>query len=214
MVAIGRAMGKPTRALLTSMDQPLGRTVGNAVEVIESIEALKGRGPADVMEVTFALGVQMLLLGKAASSSAEARARLEKAVSDGSALTKFRDLIAAQGGDPAVIDDYTRLPHAPLVRELPSPAAGCVTDVDPMAVARAALLLGAGRASVSAPVDHAVGITGLVKIGETVPQGGRLCTIHANDATLLAAASKLLEPAFAIGRGPVEPPVLIDELIE
>ncbi len=214
MVAIGRAMEKPTRALLTSMDQPLGRTVGDAVEVIESIEALKGRGPADVMEVTFALGVQMLQLGKAASSCTEARARLEKAIADGSALAKFRELIAAQGGDPAVIDDYTRLPHAPLVRELTSPAAGCVTDVDPMAVARAALLLGAGRANVSAAVDHAVGITGLVKIGETVPHGGRLCTIHANDGTLLTAALKLLEPAFAVGRDPVEPPVLIDELIE
>jgi len=214
MVAIGQAMGKPTRALLTATDQPLGRSVGNAVEVVESIEALKGRGPADLMEVTFALGAQMLLLGKAATQPSEARARLEHAIADGSALEKFRDLVTAQGGDARVIDDYARLPQAPLVRELTAPASGCVTDVDPMAIAQAALLLGAGRANVSAGIDHAVGLTDLVKIGEIVPCGGRLCTIHAHDESMLAVALQLLQVAFAIGERPAAPPMLIDELIE
>jgi pyrimidine-nucleoside phosphorylase len=214
MAAIGRSMGKPTRALLTSMDQPLGRTVGNAVEVIEAIEALKGRGPADLMEVTLALGVQMLLLGKAARGPAEARARLENAIADGSALTKFRDLIVAQEGDPVVIDDYSRLPQAPAIGELTAPAAGYVTDVDPMVMAQAALLLGAGRANVSAAVDHAVGMTDIVKIGDRVALGDSLCTIHGNAARPLAAALKMLQTAFEIGARPVAPPVLIDELIE
>ena len=214
MVAIGKAMGKPTRALLTAMDQPLGHAVGNAVEVIESIEALKGRGPADLMEVTFALGVQMLLLGKAATKPSVARARLENAIADGSALVKFRDLIAAQGGDVAVIDDYTRLPGAKFTREVHAGKSGHVVDVDPMAIAQAALLLGAGRANVSAAVDHAVGITDLVKIGERIPRGGRLCTIHVNDGQLLAAALKLTQAAFKIGVRPAAPPILIDALIK
>ena len=214
MVAIGQAMGKPTRALLTAMDQPLGRAVGNAVEVVESIEALKGRGPADLMEVTFALGVQMLLLGKAATRPSEARVRLENAIADGSALARFRDLVTAQGGDARVIDDYARLPRAPVIRELTAPASGYVIDVDPMAIAQAALLLGAGRANVSAGIDHAVGLTDLVKIGEIVPCGGRLCTIHAHDESMLAVALQLLQVAFAIGERPAAPPMLIDELIE
>jgi pyrimidine-nucleoside phosphorylase len=214
MVAIGKAMGKPTRALLTAMDQPLGHAVGNAVEVIESIEALKGRGPADLMEVTFALGVQMLLLGKADAKPSAARARLEDAIADGSALVKFRDLIAAQGGDVAVIDDYTRLPGAKFTREVHAGKSGHVVDVDPMAIAQAALLLGAGRANVSAAVDHAVGITDLVKIGERIPRGGRLCTIHANDGQPLAAALKLTQAAFKIGVRPGAPPTLIDALIK
>ena len=214
MVAIGQAMGKPTRALLTAMDQPLGRAVGNAVEVVESIEALKGRGPADLMEVTFALGVQMLLLGKAATRPSEARVRLENAIADGSALARFRDLVTAQGGDARVIDDYARLPRAPVIRELTAPASGYVIDVDPMAIAQAALLLGAGRANASAGIDHAVGLTDLLKIGELVPRGGRLCTIHAHDEPMLAVASQLLQVAFAIGERPAAPPVLLDELIE
>jgi thymidine phosphorylase len=182
--------------------------------VVESIEALKGRGPADLMGVTFALGGQMLLLGQAASSLSEARARLENAIADGSALAKFRDLVTAQGGDPAVIDDSTRLPRARFTREVGAGNAGYVVDVDPMAIAQAALLLGAGRANVSAVVDPAVGLTDLVKVGERVPCGGRLCTIHANDEPLLAAALPQIRAAFAIGERPVAPAILIDELIE
>ena len=213
MVAIGKAMGKPTRALLTAMDQPLGRAVGNAVEVIESIEALKGRGPADLMEVTFELGTQMLLLGRVAATPSAARGRLGKAIADGTALAKFRDLVAAQGGDTAVIDDYGRLPCARFTREVNAGGSGHVVDVDAMAIAQAALLLGAGRANASAAVDHAVGITDLVKTGERVSRGDRLCTIHANDETLLAAALKPARAAFKIGARPPAPPVLVDELV-
>ena len=214
MVAIGRTMGKPVRALLTLMDQPLGRAVGNAVEVVESIEALKGRGPVDLMEVTYALGVHMLLLGGVATDTAVARRRLEKAIGDGSALARFRELIAAQGGDSSVIDDYALLPQAPVVRDLTAAASGYLTDVDPMAVAQAALQLGAGRRIAAAVVDHAVGFTKLVKIGEYVPTGGRLCTMHARTAADLTAVWQPLSAAFKIGPAPVSSPPLIDELIE
>jgi pyrimidine-nucleoside phosphorylase len=214
MVRIGRAMGKPTRALLTSMDQPLGRTVGNTVEVVESIEALKGRGPADLMEVTYALGVHMLLLARIASHPADARRRLETAVASGAALAKFRELVAAQGGDVGVIDDYSRFPQAPVVREVIAPATGYIVDVDPLGIAQPALLLGAGRINVAATVDHAVGITGLMKIGAPVRAGDRLCTVHARDDSDLPGILKQVSAAFKIGPARVAPPRLIDELVE
>jgi pyrimidine-nucleoside phosphorylase len=213
MVAIGAAMGKPTRALLTAMDQPLGRAVGNSVEVIESIEALKGRGPADLMEVTFALGTQMLLIGKAAAKRSDAQRRLEQAIADGSALARFRELVAAQGGDVGVIDDYSRLPAAKLIREVRAPKSGYVVQVDPMAVAQAALLLGAGRATAEATVDHAVGITNLAKIGERVRRNDRLCTVHANDGELLEAAVQRVLTAFTIGAKCPRASALIGSLI-
>ncbi len=214
MVAIGRAMGKPTRALLTSMDQPLGCAVGNAVEVIESIESLKGRGPADLMEVTYALGVQMLLLARIASHPADARERLEAALAGGTALAKFRELVAAQGGDTRVVDDYTRLPHAPVVRAVHATASGYVAAVDPMAIAQAVLLLGTGRSNAAAQIDHAVGLTNLVKTGEAVRAGARLCTVHARNDSHLNAVLEQISAAFEIGPQRTEPPPLVDELIE
>jgi pyrimidine-nucleoside phosphorylase len=214
MVAIGRAMGKPTRALLTTMDQPLGGTVGNAVEVVEAIEALKGRGPADLMEVTYALGVHMLLLGRITADPADARRRLERALTGGSALAKFRDLVAAQGGDVGVIDDYSRLPQARVVRDLAAPQAGYITDLDPLGVAQAALLLGAGRSHAAATVNPAVGITHLVKVGAPVAAGDRLCSVHASDESSAAAALGQISAALTIGAQPVKSRPLIDELVE
>ena len=214
MVRIGRAVGKPIRALLTSMEQPLGCTVGNAVEVVESIEALKGRGPADLMEVTYALGVHMLLLARIVSKPVDARRRLETAVASGAALNKFRELVTAQGGDPGVIDDYSRLPQAPLVREVTAPAAGYIVDVEPLGIAQSALRLGAGRINAAASVDHAVGITGLMKIGAPVRAGERLCTVHARDASDLPGILKQVAAAFKIGPVQMAPPRLIDELVE
>jgi len=214
MIAIGRALGKPTRALLTSMDQPLGRTVGNAVEVVESIEALKGRGPSDLMEVTLALSVQMLLLGGITADPADAHRRLERAIADGAALAKFRELVAAQGGDPRVIDDYSRLPQAKVVRAIPAPRAGYVTDVDPMAVALAALALGAGRANAAAAIDPAVGVSQLVQLGETVAAGAPLALVHARDEAGARAATSQVTAAITIGPRRVPPPPWIDELIE
>jgi pyrimidine-nucleoside phosphorylase len=214
MVAIGRAMGKPTRALLTSMDQPLGRAVGNSVEVIESIEALKGRGPADLMEVTYALGALMLHLAGVAENAPAARPRLEEAIANGSALARFRELVAAQGGDAGVVDDSTRLPRAPVVRAVVAPRDGFVTDVDPMGIAEAALHLGAGRANAAAAVDPAVGFTDLLKVGEPVRQGGRLCTVHARDDATAGAICGRVAAAFTIGTRRARPPRLIDEVIE
>jgi len=214
MVAIGRAMGKGMTALLTAMDQPLGRAVGNAVEVAESIACLRGEGPEDLMEVTYALGAEMLLLGKVETDLTKARERLAQVVADGSALTKFGEIIAAQGGDARVIEDPNGvLPQANQKVPLFASRGGIVQDVDAMEVALAALRLGAGRARAEDAVDPAVGITDLVKVGETVQRGQPLAVIHANDDEAWAAAEVQLRDCIKIGDTEVSVPPLIAERI-
>jgi pyrimidine-nucleoside phosphorylase len=210
---VTRAMGKPARAVLTAMDEPLGLTVGNALEVAESIECLKGRGAPDLMEVTFALGAQMLLLAGTETSEAAARSRLAGSISSGAALSKFREIVTAQGGDARVIDEPSRLPKARWVRPLASPGSGYVTRVDAMGVALAALRLGAGRAKAEDPVDHAVGFSDLAKVGARVEVGEALCTLHANDPGAEADAADMLHRAITIGKEPVSPAPLIGETI-
>lgn len=214
LVRVGRAGGKNVRALLTAMEQPLGRTVGNALEVAESIACLRGEGPADTMELTLALGAQMLLLGGAAQDEAEARAKLAAALGDGRAWAKFREIVAAQGGDVRAIDDPARLPQAKLRQPLRAERAGWVVEVDAMEVALAALRLGAGRARAEDRIDPAVGVADLVKIGERVGPGAVLGTIHANDETIAAAAMEQLRGAIRIGGSPVPAPRLIDGVVE
>ena len=199
LVRVGQAGGKQVRALLTTMDQPLGRAVGNALEVAESVACLRGAGPADVMEVTYALGSHMLILGGVARDEADARQRLERVVANGAALAKFREIVAAQGGDVRAIDEPARLPQATLQVPLSAPRAGVVGDVDAMGVALAALRLGAGRAKASDLVDPAVGISDLVKIGERVNVGDTLAVIHANDEASLADARAMLVQAIVVG---------------
>ena len=199
LVRVGQAGGKQVRALLTTMDQPLGRAVGNALEVAESVACLRGAGPADVMEVTYALGSHMLILGGVARDEADARQRLARVVANGAALAKFREIVAAQGGDVRAIDEPARLPQATLQVPLSAPRAGVVGDVDAMGVALAALRLGAGRAKASDPVDPAVGISALVKIGERVNVGDTLAVIHANDEASLADARAMLVQAIVVG---------------
>jgi pyrimidine-nucleoside phosphorylase len=213
LVAVSNQMGTPMRAVLTAMDEPLGRAVGNALEVAESIDCLRGRGPADTMEVTYALGVQMLLLTRVAPGEAEARQRLEASIASGTALQKFRDLVDAQGGDARVIDDPGRLPQAKWRVPLPAPNAGYVQEVDPMGVALAALRLGAGRARAEDAVDPAVGVNALVKVGERIERGAPLCVIHANDDAALTDAKAMLAKAMVIGEAKPEPTKLIAELI-
>jgi pyrimidine-nucleoside phosphorylase len=170
-------------------------------------------GPADTMAVTYALGEQMLILSKKADSTAAARRQLEESISTGRALQKFRDLIHAQGGDVGVVDDVSRLPKARKQLPLLAPRGGFVVDVDAMAVALAALQLGAGRAHAEDKVDHAVGVTDLVKIGEKVTAGGRLCTVHGNNDEKLAVAQTMLAKAIVVGDAPPPAQKLIDEII-
>ena len=213
LVAVATALGKPTRAVLTAMEEPLGRTVGNALEVAESIACLRGAGPADVMEVTFALGEQMLLLAGVAATQAEARGRLEAGLASGAALEKFRELVAAQGGDGRVVDEPARLPQAKFKEAVVAARAGFVGNVDAMGVALAALRLGAGRAKASDAVDHAVGVSGLVKVGERVEAGAPLGVIHANDAAARAEAAALVAGAIGVADSPVAAAKLVEAIV-
>ncbi len=215
MCEIGQAMGRPTRALLTRMDQPLGRAVGNAVEVAESIACLRGEpGAEDLMEVTYALGVEMLLLGRATADPAEARAKLEKAITSGAALEKFREIVSAQGGDPRVCDEPAAvLPRARFTVEARASRAGFVAEVDAMAVALGALRLGAGRVKAEDQVDHAVGFTRLAKVGERVEAGSLLGVVHASDEAQLEEARAWLEDAVAIeDAAPAPEPLVLERL--
>ena len=213
LVAVGRAGGKQVRALLTAMDEPLGRAVGNAVEVAESIACLRGVGPADLMEVTYALGAHMLILGGVARTTDESRSRLEASVRDGSALACFREIVTAQGGDARVVDEPERLPAATWQVPLVAESTGFVGDVDAMAVALAALGLGAGRTRAADRIDPAVGVTALVKRGERVERGAPLCVIHANDPTALAKAKAALARAIVVTDEPPTLPPLIAEVL-
>jgi pyrimidine-nucleoside phosphorylase len=198
MVEVGRAAGKPVWAQLTAMNQPLGRTAGHTTEVIESIECLKGRGPTDLMEVTYALTGHMLVLGSVAPDMAAARKMMEAAITNGSALEKFRQMCLAQGGDARVVDDYTRLPTAKkfLVVSAPAGTGGFVSEVDALKCGHAIMALGGGRAAVTDKVDHAVGIADLIKIGEPVTAGTRLCTLHINDDAKGQRAEALIREAI------------------
>jgi thymidine phosphorylase len=214
LVRVGRAGGKQVRALLTAMDVPLGRAVGNSVEVAEAIAGLRGQGPADLMEVTLRLGEHMLVLGGVADDLTVARTKLEAAIADGSALARFRAIVAAQGGDPGTVDDPSRLPQARFQEALSAPRAGVVVDVDAMKVALGALRLGAGRARASDAVDPAVGISALVQRGERVRAGDALCIVHANDAIALRDAKERLLAAITLGdTAPVLQPLVADVLV-
>lgn len=213
MVDVAVRVGKPTRALLTSMDQPLGRAVGNGVEVAESIACLRGEGPADVMEVTYALGEQMLLLAGVVKTSEEARQRMHKVVANGEALRCFARVIEAQGGNPCVTEDVSLLPQAPVSLLVEAPREGFILDVDPMKVALAALALGAGRARAEDGVDPAVGFDKLVQRGERVSKGQPLGRVLARtEAAARKAASDLLAATQLGDEAPV-PIRLVEELI-
>ena len=170
---------------------------------------LRGEGPDDLMEVTRALGEQMLLLAGAANSEAEARDQLQQVIADGSALGKFREIVAAQGGDVAVVDHPERLPQARLVEPVAAEGEGVVQEVDAYQIALAAMRLGAGRAKAEDHIDPAVGVDRLVKVGERVRRGQPLCRLHANDEAALADARAQVLRAVRLGSDLVDTPPLV-----
>jgi pyrimidine-nucleoside phosphorylase/thymidine phosphorylase len=179
LAGIGRGMGKRVTALLTRMDEPLGRAVGNALEVAETLELLHGRGPADLLEVTVELTAEMLLLGDVAADPEDARARVLGAIRDGSGLAKLEEIVRAQGGEPRVVREPGLLPSAPETYPVPAPAAGFVEAIDTEAVGLAAVALGAGRSRVEDRIDPGVGLVVEKKLGDRVERGEPLCLVHA-----------------------------------
>jgi len=213
LVAIGTASGLRTEALITSMDAPLGRAVGNANEVIESIETLKGRGPQDLEALSIRLAARMLVLSGVAVSDAEADAAVRQALASGAALEAFRAVIAHQGGDPAVVDDYSRLPSAPDEHVVAAPRGGYVAELRADLVGRAAVSLGAGRARLDDPIDHGVGIQVAAPPGTYVRQGDAVLVIHHRDGRGLHAALPLATAAVAIAdEAPPPRPLILETL--
>jgi pyrimidine-nucleoside phosphorylase len=199
MIGLGEARGCPTVALLTAMDRPLGRACGNALEMEEAIEGLRGSGPADLLEVTYALAAEMLLLVGAAPSLADARARLELSVTSGRALETFARVIEAQGGNPGVIEDLGLLPQALAVEVYRAEATGVVAAVEPRRIGRAIVELGGGRTAVEDAVDPTVGFVITVKPGDPVRAGEPIASIFARDEAGIAIGTVALREAVSIG---------------
>lgn len=205
MTDIGKLAGREVVALLSDMNQPLGCAVGNALEVVEAVETLKGGGPADFREHCLHVSAYMLLLGKRAKDLEEGRAMAEKSMADGSAFEKFRVLVQAQGGDVSYVDNLSKFPRAKFVEVVKAPRSGFVSQVQARSVGEAAVTLGAGRAKKSDPVDHAVGFIIHKKVGDKVEAGEPLFTIHADEESKLVEARTAVLAAHSFSDDEVPP---------
>lgn len=208
LVSVAARGGKGVTALLTDMDHPLGLTIGNALETIEAIEVVHGRGPADLVEVTLALAAEMLVLGKKAKDRDEGSRVARAAIGSGEAAETMRKMIAAQHGDPRVVDDPSRFAKAPIVRAVTAARSGFVVDVDPLSLGLAAVELGAGRTRADQAVDPSVGIVLKATKGTRVATGDALAEVHARDERSFDAVRARIAAAFCISeteetRGPL-----------
>jgi pyrimidine-nucleoside phosphorylase len=199
LVSIGNASGVHTEAIITDMDVPLGRAVGNALEVIECVEVLKGRGPSDLTDISVELTARMLVLGGVAPDRGAAETQVREAIRSGAGLERFRRIIAQQGGDARIVDDYGLLPSAPERHMIAAPRGGFVTYIDAELVGRASVLLGAGRDTVDAAVDASVGIMLVATEGDAVRAGDPVFELHYRDRAKLPRAIEMLSRAMAIG---------------
>jgi pyrimidine-nucleoside phosphorylase len=207
MLALGRRAGRDVVCVLTDMDQPLGRTVGNALEVREAAATLRGEGPPDFTELVLDASAHLLALSDLGIDRAEARARAERAVADGSATAAYEGWIRAQGGDP----DEAALPKAPRIQEVFAPRGGYVQRLAALPVGLAALHLGAGRRTKEDPIDHAVGIVCTKKRGDAVDEGEALAEIHARDEQSANEAARALLEAYELGDEPPRAqPIVLD----
>ena len=214
LVQIGRGAGKKVTALITDMDQPLGTHIGNALEVIESCEVLAGRVENDLSELSFELAAHMLVLGEVAPDRRAARAQIAELIAKGAALRKFQQVVAAQGGDPEALVDYSRLPGAKRSEQVKAERSGVVQRIHAEEVGVAGMLLGAGRARVDDSIDYGAGVVLHQKVGDAVEAGAALATLYYNDARALDEARSRLAAAFTIGDQPVSAAPLIRKILD
>lgn len=207
MVDIGNGAGRKTYGVITDMNQPLGKAVGNTLEVIEAINALKGNAPEDLMEDALVLGQYMVYGAGHAASPEEARTMLEETIKDGSALKKFAEMVEAQGGDPSYIFDTDKFEKAKYIEPVLSVEEGFVREIKTDDVGIASLILGGGRETKEDIIDHAVGLIIEKKIGDEVKKGEPIAIIHANDKNKLEAAKEKLLSAYSIGARPEKLPL-------
>lgn len=213
MVGIGAAHGVDTVALLTGMDNPLGAEIGNASEIRESIAILRGDGPDDLWEIILALGAEMLMLAGISRDDSDARQRLRKSVESGEAMDVFMRVVEAQGGDPAAIEDPSKLPTAPRTHEIGASSGGVVTACDARLIGVAAMRLGAGRERKEDTIDPGVGITLLARPGDEVRRGDPLARLSYRHTARLEEALRVLSEAWSIGEGPYHPEPIVSERI-
>ena len=210
LLAVARGAGRHAEALVTAMDQPVGETAGNALEIAESVDLLRGAGPADALELALRLAVPMLTLSGVSPDEASARALLEKRLASGAALETFAQMVAAQGGDARVAESpETVLPQAPVLLDVAAPRAGHLARVDADGIGRAVLLLGGGRRAVTDAIDPAVGVSRLRKVGERIEKGEPLATLHARTRAEAEALVPQVLGAFSFSDEPVAAPALV-----
>jgi pyrimidine-nucleoside phosphorylase len=198
MVAIGRRMDKKVRALITDMNQPLGFAIGNALEIMEASQTLQNAGPEDLTKLSIELAAHMIHLGKKAATLEEARRAAEQHLVDGSAYKKFKQVVAAQGGNAQALDKFELLPNATGMREISSPRAGYVSSIDAEDIGVASNMIGAGRDRKEDSIDPAVGIILEVKTGEKVDAGSVLCRLYYTREDRVDEAAEMVEDAFRI----------------
>lgn len=212
MVQIGNRVGRNTMAIISDMSQPLGYAIGNALEVKEAIDTLKGNGPEDLQELCYTLGAQMVVLGGKAKTIEEARSLLVEVVQNGKAIEVFKKFIEAQGGDASVVDNPSLLPQAKFQIELLAKQDGYVAKMEADEIGVAAMLLGAGRATKESEIDLAVGLILHKKVGDQVKQGESLATIYSNTEDVQNVLDKLYAH-IVISSDKVEAPTLIKEIV-
>jgi len=213
MVGIGRRMDKRVQALITDMSQPLGYAVGNALEVMEASQTLQNAGPNDLTKLSIELAARMIFLGKKAASLDDARRLAEEKLVDGSGYKKFKQVVAAQGGNPQALDKFELLPNATGMREVASPRGGYVSSIDAEDIGSASNMIGAGRDKKEDAIDPAVGIILEVKAGEKVDAGSVLCRLYYTKEDRVEEAAEMVEDAFRISAQKPEERELILEVV-
>jgi pyrimidine-nucleoside phosphorylase len=213
LVSIGNASGVRTQAIITSMDAPLGRAIGNALEVVECLEVLKGRGPDDLVEISIELAARMLVLGRITADHDDARRRVARAIDTGAGLERFRQIVETQGGDPRIVDDYSRLPHVNNCRMVTASRGGYLAGLDAELLGRASVVLGAGRNRVEDAVDPSVGIIVKARPSDAISSGDPVLELHYRDQTTLDAALVLASRAIVVeDQRPAPRPLLLGEV--
>jgi pyrimidine-nucleoside phosphorylase len=213
MVGIGRRMDKRVQALITDMNQPLGYAIGNALEVMEVSQTLQNAGPSDLTRLSLELAARMIHLGKITATLEEARELATTKLLDGSGYRKLKDVIAAQGGNPQVLDRFELLPNATGAREISSPRAGYISAIDAEYIGQASSMIGAGRDTKEDAIDPAVGVILEVKVGQKVDAGGVLCRLYYTREDNVEEAAQLVEDAFRISSTAPESRELILEVV-
>ncbi|MDQ3250492.1 MAG: thymidine phosphorylase [Chloroflexota bacterium] len=213
MVAIGERAGRRVTALITGMEQPLGRAVGHTLEVQEAIATLKGEGPADFQALVTTVAQEMIQIGSSGISATQAQFQVDQVIANGAALAKFREFVAAQGGDAGLVDHPEGFPQAPVIEAAPATQVGYVQAIDAREIGLTCVALGGGRQKKDDPIDYRVGIMLSAKVGDVVGPGDPLCIIHAADEQGLAMAIRRVRAAYTISLTEVDPlPILYDRI--